>query len=143
MEGSTEYLLVLYKAERRESPPIAPGDVADALDRSPSATTEMLQRLASRDLVEYEPYEGVALTAEGHARAAALYDRYTTLSRFFRDVLGLEDHRDEAVQVAGRVSSPVVERLATTLLDDEADDPERTPVPISTEQATSRVDRSE
>lgn len=143
MEGSTAYLLALYDAEQRTSPPIAPGDVADALDRSPSATTEMLQRLAARGLVEYEPYEGVALTAEGRERAAELYDRYATLSRFFRDVLGLEDYRAEAVQVAGRVSTPVVERLAATLLEDEATARASESVPVPTGGGTDRVECGE
>jgi len=109
------YLLVLEVAERRRSPPVAPGHVADVLDRSPSAATEMLQRLDERDLVRYEAYEGAALTPMGKERAEDLYDTYRILWRFFRDVLDLDAPREEAMALAGAVSPTVAERLAATL----------------------------
>jgi Mn-dependent DtxR family transcriptional regulator len=88
------------------------------LDRSPSAATEMLQRLDERGLVAYEPYDGVTLTDEGRAEAAELYDRYRTLVRFFRDVLGVEDAQAEAMRLAGVVSTTVADRLGSTVLAD-------------------------
>ncbi|WP_226040785.1 metal-dependent transcriptional regulator [Natrinema sp. DC36] len=122
MTGVSHYLLVLYLAEQRGSPPISPGHVADAVDRSPSATTEMLQRLESDGYLTYEPYDGATLTAEGRATAEELYETYDTLSRFFHDVLGLDEHESEAMELAGAVSPTVVDRLASTLLAD-GDDP--------------------
>lgn len=116
MRGRSRYLLVLYIAERRGSAPIAPGVVADALDRSPAATTEALQRLEERGLVDREPYEGATLTREGREAAEELYESYVTLSQFFRDVLKLDDHEREAMRLAGSVSRNVTERLASTLL---------------------------
>ncbi|EMA01699.1 metal-dependent transcriptional regulator [Haloferax denitrificans] len=123
MIGAPQYLLTLYIAEREgdEETPISPGYVADALDRSPPAATERLQNLDAKGLVEYEPYEGATLTAEGRDAATDLYDTYRTLSRFCRDVLGLDDHEDEAMELVGNVSQTVAERLAATLLRDEAD----------------------
>ncbi|MFC7129129.1 metal-dependent transcriptional regulator [Haloferax chudinovii] len=123
MIGAPQYLLALYIAEREddEETPISPGYVADALDRSPPAATERLQNLDAKGLVDYEPYEGATLTAEGRDAAADLYDTYRTLSRFCRDVLGLDDHEDEAMQLVGNVSRTVAERLAATLLRGGAD----------------------
>jgi Mn-dependent DtxR family transcriptional regulator len=125
MSSASQYLLVLYIAERRGSPPIAPGDVADAVDRSPSAATEMLQRLEERGLAVHEAYEGARLTPEGRETAAELYETYTTLSQFFHEVLELDDYETEAMRLAGTVSPTVVDRLASTLLpggEDVADD---------------------
>ncbi|MHC3437190.1 metal-dependent transcriptional regulator [Natrialbaceae archaeon A-gly3] len=119
MTGATQYLLVVYVAERRDGPPVPPGYVADVLDRSPAATTEMLGRLEDRGLVIAEPYQGVTLTPEGRDSAREAAETYRTLSRFFREVLGLEEPEREAMQVAGSVSPHVVDRLATTLLDGE------------------------
>jgi Mn-dependent DtxR family transcriptional regulator len=113
---SSRYLLVLYEAERRASGPVATGDVAEAVGRSPAAASEMLGRLEERGLVVQEPYEGATLTAEGRDRAEGLYETYTTLSRFFEEVLELDDHDDEAMRLAGVVSPDVAERLTTTLL---------------------------
>ncbi|WP_415380369.1 metal-dependent transcriptional regulator [Halosimplex sp. TS25] len=125
MTGETQYLLALYLAERELSPPIPPSRVAETLDRSPAATTEMLQRLETRGLVSLEPYEGATLTAEGRATAADLHDTYRTLARFCREVLGLDDYEAEARRLTGHVSPTVAERLSATLLDDaEAADPD-------------------
>jgi DtxR family Mn-dependent transcriptional regulator len=120
MNGTSQYLLVLYRAERRGTVPVPPGTVADAVGRSPAATTEMLQRLDERGLVAHEPYDGATLTAEGRERAADLYETYVTLSRFFDEVLDLPDHEREAMSLVGVISPTVVDRLATTLLDADA-----------------------
>lgn len=119
MTGRPRYLLVCYLAERHHGPPTSPGYVAAVLDRSPAATTEQLQRLAADGLVEYEPYEGVALTEEGRATARDLLESYVTLATFFRDVLVIESYETEALRLVGTVSSSVADRLAETLLDDE------------------------
>ncbi|MDZ7745894.1 MAG: metal-dependent transcriptional regulator [Halobacteriales archaeon] len=69
------------------------GRLATFLDRSPAATTEMIQRLEAKDLVSYEPYEGASLTPSGREQAEALHETYVTLSWFFRAVLGPRDVR--------------------------------------------------
>ncbi|WP_200530356.1 metal-dependent transcriptional regulator [Halorubrum sp. LN27] len=115
---TARYLLALYIAEHRASPPISPGRIAEMLDRSPAATTEMLQRLAADGLVAREPYEGATLTDAGRERAEALHETYVALSWFFRDVLDLDAHEREAMEMAGLVSPAVAERLAHLLFED-------------------------
>ncbi|MFC6940564.1 metal-dependent transcriptional regulator [Salinirubellus sp. GCM10025818] len=122
MTEASRYVLVLYVTERRGSPPVPPGEVAEAIGRSPAATTEMLQRLDDRGLVTYEPYEGATLTDEGRETAEELYETYGTLSRFFRDVLGLEDYREEAIQLTGTISPTVADRLASILPSEDGDE---------------------
>jgi Mn-dependent DtxR family transcriptional regulator len=117
--GASQYLLVLYIAEKRENTPTSSGYVARKLDRSPSSATEMLQRLAEDDLVVHEPYEGGTLTQSGREAVADLYGTYQVLSRFFREVLDLDEYEAEAIKLSGNVSSTVVERLAATILTDE------------------------
>jgi DtxR family Mn-dependent transcriptional regulator len=113
---ATEYLLVVYVAERRTHGAVATGRVAAVVGRSPAAATEALQRLADRGLVTHEPYEGVALTDEGEARAREAYETFTTLARFFREVLGLEDYEREALAAVDTVDTAVAERIAAKLL---------------------------
>ncbi|WP_440765143.1 metal-dependent transcriptional regulator [Natronorubrum sp. DTA7] len=118
MTGGPQYLLVVFLAERQDGPPVSSGAVADAVGRSPAATTEMLQRLEARGLVTYEPYDGATLTEEGRDAAEELYEAYDILSRFFRDVLELDEYEREAMELAGAVSPTVVDRLGSTLLAD-------------------------
>ena len=117
MERVAQYLVVVYDRERTDGPPVEPGTVARAMGRSPSATTEMLQRLADDGLVDYEPYEGVTLTDRGRERATELYDTYRTLSAFFEEVLKLDAPEREAREVVDTVSPIVADRLDDLLLD--------------------------
>lgn len=123
MTRETEYLLALYVAEHRSSPPVPPGRIADMVGRSPAATTEMLQRLERRGLVAREPYDGAALTDAGRERAADRHEAYVALSWFFRDALGLDAHEREAMELASLVSPTVADRLVDLLLDEVPDDP--------------------
>ncbi|SEH66232.1 iron (metal) dependent repressor, DtxR family [Halopenitus malekzadehii] len=116
MTTESEYLLGLYIVEHRSAPPVSSGRLAAVLDRSPAATTEMLQRLETRGLVDYEPYEGATLTPSGRDRADGLHRSYVTLSWFFRAVLDLDAAEREAMRMAGIVSPSVTDRLAETLL---------------------------
>lgn len=109
------YLLALYIAEHRGEPPIPSGRVAELLDRSPAAATEMLQRLEADGLVVREPYAGATLTDGGRERAAELHESYVLLSWFFREVLGLDAHEREAMELAGLISPDVADRLVGLL----------------------------
>jgi DtxR family Mn-dependent transcriptional regulator len=122
MRGAPQYLLAIYIAQHRQDPPIPSGVIAEMLGRSPAAVTEMCQRLGEKDLVTYEPYEGVTLTDSGHERAMTLHETYVTVSWFFRGVLELDDYESEAMEVAGLVSPAVAERLADTLPHPDSDD---------------------
>ena len=48
--------------------------LADIMGVSDASTTEMIQRLAGRDLVTYIPYKGSRLTVEGLLSLARLSD---------------------------------------------------------------------
>jgi len=116
MTAESEYLLALFILEQRSSPPVSSGDLAAFLDRSPAATTEMIQRLEAKDLVSYELYEGASLTPSGQEQAEALHETYVTLSWFFRAVLNLDTHEREAMRMAELVSPIVTDRLVETLM---------------------------
>ena len=122
MTRTARYLLALYIAEHRSSPPVSSGRVAELVDRSPAAATEMLQRLEGDGLVDREPYRGVTLTDAGRERASDLHETYVALSWFFRDVLDLDAHEREAMEMAGLLSPEVADRLATLLVDDDGRD---------------------
>lgn len=116
MSRSAQYLVAVYELEETEGAPIATGRLARAVDRSPSATTEMVQRLESEGLVEHEPYVGVSLTDAGRERARELHETHQTLCRFFRDVLDLDAYEREALELAGVVSPTVARRLKRTVV---------------------------
>ena len=128
MTAESEYLLGLFIIEQRSSPPVSSGHLATFLDRSPAATTEMIQRLEAKDLVSSKPYEGATLRPSGREQAESLHETYVTLSWFFRAVLDLDAYEREAMRMAGLVSPLVTDRLAETFVSaDEGGDGSETP----------------
>ena len=115
MTARAQYLLALYIAQHRESPPVSPGVVAEALGRTAGTAVEVFHEFDEEGLVEYEPYQGVELTETGRERAAELHETYVTLSWFFRSILDLEEAEREAMEMAGVLSPTVVERLVGLL----------------------------
>lgn len=120
MTGAAQYLLVVYLLDRQHSEPVATGAIAEKIGRSKAATTEMIQRLESKGWITYEPYQGASLTPDGRAQGKELYETYGVLSQFFNEVLELEDHDQEAMELTGAVSKAVATRLETTILSDPA-----------------------
>ena len=64
--------------------------LADSMGVSAASTTEMIQRLAGRDLVTYIPYKGSRLTAEGFSIAGKIKRRQLLLELLLTDVIGYE-----------------------------------------------------
>jgi DtxR family Mn-dependent transcriptional regulator len=116
MSSRSLYLVQIFDLAEADGEPVSTGDIARAVDKSPAAATEMIQRLADDGLVDHESYHGVTLTAVGRREAAQLHDRYETLQRFFSGVLDLEDANHEAALLSGTVSPTVISRLEETLL---------------------------
>lgn len=115
MSGNAQYLLALYILTHRREPPLQTSDVAELLDRSPAAVTEMFQQFDDDGLVNYEPYQGASLTETGWERAATVHETYVTVSWFFRDVLELESSEAKAMDLAAVLDPRVAERLASKL----------------------------
>ncbi len=71
-------------------------DIAKRLDVGKSAVTAALKTLSKRDLVNYDPYQFITLTAQGRQAAEQVEDRHLTLRRFFECVLGMDIDAAEA-----------------------------------------------
>ncbi|GGL56150.1 metal-dependent transcriptional regulator [Halocalculus aciditolerans] len=109
--GATRYLRALYELADEPGERVSTGDLSAAVDRSRATTTETVQRLEARGLVDYEAYQGVQLTTEGVLEARAAEEEYEVLRRFFDDVLDVPDPEREADAVAGVLSPDVLDQL--------------------------------
>ena len=76
-EFEDEYLETLYDFhEKYPGQRVRNGDLAKYLDVSPASATEMVQRLAKNGFVDYVPYKGVSLTADGLAHGMMMKRRH-------------------------------------------------------------------
>jgi len=97
--------------------------LAEMMDVSPASTTEMIQRLASRDLVTHIPYKGCRLTPDGFQQAAMIKRREGLLKILLTEVIGFEGDVHEA---ACKIEHAIDEELEMAL-DKMLGYPEKTP----------------
>lgn len=124
-----DYLKHIYELER-ESSPVKPSHLAEAMQVSPAAVTEMLKRLSGQQLVQYRPYRGVSLTAHGRRQALLVVRRHRIWETFLFRKLGVPFGRLH--HYACRLEHGTDEHLAAALSDllgDPRFDPHGEPIP--------------
>ncbi|MFB6146644.1 MAG: metal-dependent transcriptional regulator [Halobacteriaceae archaeon] len=125
-----DYLKAVYTLQRENGAPVATSALADYLDVTPSTVTSMVGKLADRDLVHYEKYEGVELTDDGETVALEVLRHHRLLESFLAEGLDYDpaEVHDEADALEHHISEEFERRVAATL-DDPAVDPHGDPIP--------------
>lgn len=106
--------------------------IAERLDISRPAVSEMIRRMESEGLVEVDSGGQISLTPAGTSLATTIVRRHRLAERFLTDMLGL--NWTDAHHEAGRwehVISPVVEAAMLTALKDPTTCPHGNPIPGS------------
>tara|TARA_B100001146_G_scaffold178591_1_gene160222 strand:- start:441 stop:989 length:549 start_codon:yes stop_codon:yes gene_type:complete len=93
------------------------------MDVSPASTTEMIQRLAGRDLVTHIPYKGCRLTPDGFQRAARIKRREGLIEILLTEVIGFTGD----VSAAACKMEHAIDKELEAALDKMLGYPERTP----------------
>lgn len=91
--------------------------IAERLEVSAPSATNMLKRLAARDLVTYEPYKGASLTAKGMEVALELVRHHRLLETYLVQALGVpwDEAHAEAELLEGALSEALEERISAAL----------------------------
>ena len=100
MEGLTEfeemYIKRIYEVHDHSPDAIVrTSQLAELMSISSASVTEMIQRLANRDLVTYIPYKGCRLTPTGFHYGACVKRRQLLLEILLSEVLGIEENITE------------------------------------------------
>ena len=92
-KGEEHYLKrVLEVFEEDPSEIVKTSDLANRLEVSPASVTEMLKKLASRDLVTHIPYRGSRLTSQGFILANKVKRRQLLIEILLTDVVGIRSN---------------------------------------------------
>ena len=125
-----DYLKAIYVLQAEEGPPVSTSTIAEYLDKSSPSVTDMIGKLADRELLAREPYQGVELTTEGEAVALEVVRHHRLIEAFLADQLDYDwsDVHDEADALEHHISEEFERRVADTLDDPEVD-PHGDPIP--------------
>ena len=90
-EGEEAYLKRALEAfEENPSQIVKTSDLAARLNVSSASVTEMIKKLAARNLVTHVPYKGSRLTSEGFLHANQVKRRQMLIEILLSEVVGLE-----------------------------------------------------
>ncbi len=127
--ATQEYLGAIYRLSRKQKP-VPLSLLAEQMGISPISANEMVRKMARSALVDYKPYEGVSLTAEGQERAEATVRRHRLWERMLTDVLGLPwDAVHEEARRLEHATSELLERHLARYLENPSTCPHGHPIP--------------
>jgi DtxR family Mn-dependent transcriptional regulator len=119
MEADTprieEYLESIFKLQQ-EQHPVSTSRLAEHLKLSPPSVSEMIKKLASKQLVNHTE-KGVCLTDEGKAIAKKVVRRHRLSERLLTDILGFkwDEVHDEACRLEHAISPEMEDRISESL----------------------------
>ncbi|MEZ5032074.1 MAG: metal-dependent transcriptional regulator [Saprospiraceae bacterium] len=83
-----DYLKAIYKISERQGVPVSTNAIAEEIRTRPASVTDMLKKLAEKDLIDYKPYHGVSLTRSGARTATMLIRKHRLWETFLVEKLG-------------------------------------------------------
>ncbi len=124
-----DYLSTIYK--NWDSDGIIKGNqIAEKLEISNAAVTDMLKKLSSDGFVDYKRYHGIRLTGEGEDYARNMVRRHRIWEVFLHQIVGLpwDKVHDEAENLEHSSSDELINRMEE-MLDFPEFDPHGNPIP--------------
>lgn len=124
------YLKAIFKISEKEAKAASTNAIAAELQTTAASVTDMLKRLAEKNLIAYEKYRGVELSGEGNRLATALIRKHRLWEVFLVEKLGFawDEVHDLAEQLEHVQGDDLVDRLDNFLAHPKFD-PHGDPIP--------------
>lgn len=126
------YIKAIYHLTNGKEQSASTNALSDALKTKPASVSDMLKKLANKDLINYEKYRGVYLTKEGLKESLKIIRKHRLWEVFLVDKLNFA--WDEVHEIAEQL-----EHIQSTVLTDKLDkylgypknDPHGDPIPTA------------
>ena len=124
-----DYLSAIYKYRDKKGE-IKANLIAEKLQVSNAAVSDMLKKLSSDGHINYEPYRGIKLTGSGEEYAKRMVRRHRIWEVFLHQVVGLkwDEVHDEAHKLEHSTSDKLLNKMEE-MLDFPEFDPHGDPIP--------------
>lgn len=124
------YLKVIYHLSLVSPKGVNTNAIAGMLDTKASSVTDMLKKLADKDLVAYKKYQGASLTEKGTLTAKMIVRKHRLWEVFLVDKLNFSwDEVHEIAEELEHIKSEKLINKLDTFLNFPAFDPHGDPIP--------------
>lgn len=124
------YLKTIYHLTTISESEVSTNAIAEMMETKASSVTDMLKKLAEKDLVNYKKYQGVSLTGKGKLTAKMIVRKHRLWEVFLVDKLDFS--WDEVHEIAEQLEHIKSEQLINRLddfLGNPTEDPHGDPIP--------------
>ena len=124
------YLKTIYHLTLTSEGGVHTNSIAQRMDTKASSVSDMLRKLAEKELVDYKKYQGVSLTPSGLLQAKMIVRKHRLWEVFLVDKLAFtwDEVHDIAEQLEHIQSEKLVNRL-DDFLGNPTEDPHGDPIP--------------
>lgn len=112
-QSEENYLKAIFTLSEDSEGAISTNDLAEKMLTKASSVTDMLKKLCEKELLEYQKYQGCALTNEGKSHALAIIRKHRLWETFLVDKLsfGWDEVHEIAEQLEHIQSTELTDRL--------------------------------
>jgi DtxR family Mn-dependent transcriptional regulator len=133
------YLKAIFKLSEKDKKAVSTNAIAKEMQTSAASVTDMLKRLAEKELIKYKKYKGVSLSEKGTKTSTSLVRKHRLWEVFLVDKLdfGWDEVHEIAEQLEHIDSAALVNRL-DAFLNYPKFDPHGDPIPSADGKFTLR-----
>ena len=132
MQSFTEenYLKIIYHLSLNNSNAVQTNAIAEKMQTKAASVTDMIKKLADKELVDYKKYQGVKLTSRGRSAAINIVRKHRLWEVFLVEKLNFkwDEVHDIAEELEHINSAELIERLDEFLAFPKSD-PHGDPIP--------------
>jgi DtxR family Mn-dependent transcriptional regulator len=138
-QAEENYLKAIFKVTEKDRKSANTNSIAEILSTSPASVTDMIKRLAEKELVNYQKYKGVSLSPSGNKISTDLIRKHRLWEVFLVEKLDFswEEVHEIAEQMEHIKSDMLIEKL-DKFLDFPKFDPHGDPIPNAQGKFTLR-----
>ena len=124
------YLKTIYHLTSSSNKEVSTNEIAEMIATKASSVTDMLRKLAEKDLLNYKKYQGVSLTEKGKLSAKMIVRKHRLWEVFLVEKLNFswDEVHDIAEQLEHIKSEQLINKL-DDFLGNPTEDPHGDPIP--------------
>ena len=124
------YLKAIFKLSEDGSKSVLTNELAAAMHTRAASVTDMLKRLAAKNLIKYEKYYGVEITKAGKAEALKIIRKHRLWETFLVEKLKFSwDEVHDVAEQLEHIQSPLMIEKLDEFLGYPKQDPHGEPIP--------------